>query len=116
MGSEFFQRTKKTINAARDRDRELLGIETLFTRHPECARYAGRVRLRDGMTVNKGEDILVEMREGKLIATRGLDVVGDFIQPPAGMTDAVGCVGGLMRGNVDIVMDMTRSAEVVLCP
>lgn len=44
MGADFLQRAKKAINAARDRDREFLARDTLFTRHPECAQYAGRAR------------------------------------------------------------------------
>ncbi len=116
MGTDFFQRARKTINAARDRDRELLAQETLFTRHPECARYAARARPRDGIILCKDEELLVEKCGGVLRATRGLDVVADFENPIAEMIGAVECAGGILAGKVVNVMDLINSVEIVLCP
>jgi hypothetical protein len=116
MGSDFFQRSKKTINAARDRDRERLAQETLFTRHPECARYAARARLRAGVILKKDEELLVQKYGAILCATRGLEVVADFESPIAAMLDAVDCAGGILEGKVVNVMELINSAEIILCP
>ena len=116
MGSEFLQRAKKTINAARDRDRERLAQATLFTRHPECACYAGRARPRPGESFKKGDEVLVHERGGKLYATRGLDVIAEFIKPQQEMVDAVECVGGLVEGRVVAIMPIIDSVEIALCP
>lgn len=116
MGSDFLQRAKKTINAARDRDRELLSRETLFTRHPACAQYAGRANPRPGVTLLKGDQLVIEKREGKLVATRGLDIVADFPKPMEGMVDAVECAGGVVGAKVIGVMAIINCVEIVLCP
>jgi hypothetical protein len=116
MGSEFLQRTQKTINAARDRDRERLALETLFTRHPECAHYAGRAKPYPGANLKKGDEVLVEEREGKLFVSSGLGFVAEFVQPPQGMVDAVECAGGIVAGTVVTVMAMINIVEIVLCP
>lgn len=116
MGVDFLQRTKKTINAAYDTRRFDLAREDLLTRHPECARYAGRMRLRPGITIELGEDVLVEERDGRLFASRGMQVVGDFRDPPAAMRDAVRDHGGMIAGTVDSVLALSNSAEVILCP
>jgi hypothetical protein len=116
MGVDFLERAKKTINASYDTRRYVLAMEDLLTRHPECARYAGRMRLRARMTVEPGEHVLVEERNGWLFASRGMDVVGDFRDAPAEMKSAVKDHGGAMQGVVDAVMELSNSAEVVLCP
>lgn len=116
MGIDFLERIKKTINAGYDRRRYDLAREGLLTRHPECARYAGRIKLCPGMSVDVGEEVLVEERNGALSVTRDLDVVGYFRDPPAAMCDAVRDHGGAMMGKIDIVMEFSGAAEVVLCP
>ena len=116
MGVDFLQRTKKTINAGYDNRLYELAREDLLTRHPECARYAGRMRLRPGISVEQGENLLVEERNGWLFASRGMDVVGDFRDPPRAIRDAVRDHGGAIAGTVDTVMEISGSAEVILCP
>ncbi len=116
MGVDFLQRIKKTINAAYDNWRYNLARADLLTRHPECARYAGRMRLRPGVTLEQGEDVLVEERDGRLFASRGMQVVGDFREPPAAMREAVRDHGGMIPGTVDSVLALSGSAEVILCP
>jgi hypothetical protein len=116
MGIDFLERIKKTINAGYDRRRYDLARENLLTRHPECARYAGRIKLRPAMNIEVGEEVLVEERSGRMIATRGMDVVGDLRDPPAAMRDAVRGHGGAMIGRIDSVMEFSDAAEVVLCP
>jgi hypothetical protein len=116
MGIDFLERFKKTINAGYDRRRYDLAREDLLTRHPECARYAGRMKLRPGVTVEPGDDVLVEERNGWMFASRGMEVLGDFREPPAAMRDAVHDHGGKMLGTIDSVMEFSGAAEVVLCP
>jgi hypothetical protein len=69
MGIDFLERVKKTINAGYDRRRDDLAREDLLTRHPECARYAGRMKLRPGVHVEPGDDVLVEERNGWMFAS-----------------------------------------------
>jgi hypothetical protein len=116
MGADFLQRAKRSINAARDRDREFLVRETLFTRHPECAQYAGRARLCEGVELNKGDKVQVELHDGKLYASRGLQVVAEFTSPQQRMLDAVECIGGLLEGTVVARMGLINSVEIALCP
>lgn len=116
MGIEFLERVKKTINAAYDRRRYDVAREDLLTRHPECARYAGRIKLRPGMSVEAGEGILVEERNGWMFVSRDMEVVGDFRDPPAAMREAVRAHGGMIPGTIDSVMEFSGAAEVVLCP
>ena len=116
MGIDFLERVKKTINAGFDKKLYEGSREDLLTRHPECARYTGRMRLRPDMSVEPGEDVLIEERNGRLFASRGMDVVGDFRDPPAAMRDAVRDYGGAIAGAVDSVMEFSASAEVILCP
>ena len=116
MGIDFLEPKKKTINASYDKRLHDLAREDLLTRHPECARYAGRMRLRPGMSVELGDDVLVEERNGTLFASRGINIVGDFRNPPAAMRDAVRDHGGAIAGTIDSVMEFSNAAEVVLCP
>jgi hypothetical protein len=116
VGIDFLERAKKTINAGYDKRRYELAREDLLTRHPECARYAGRMRLRPGISVEPGEDVLVEERNGRLSASRGMDVLGDFSDPPMAMREAVRDHGGAIAGTIDSVMEFSGSAEVILCP
>ncbi len=116
MGIDFLERSKKTINASYDRQRYDLAREDLLTRHPECARYAGRMRLRPGISVELGDDVVVEERNGALFASRGINIVGDFRDPPAAMRDAVRDHGGAIAGTIDSVMEFSSAAEVLLCP
>ena len=67
-------------------------------------RYAGRARPRPGESFKKGDEVLVHERGGKLYATRGLDVIAEFIKPQQEMVDAVECVGGLVEGRVVAIM------------
>ncbi|MFX9065721.1 hypothetical protein ABTN38_20470, partial [Acinetobacter baumannii] len=78
MGIDFLERSKKTINAAYDRRRYDIAREDLLTRHPECARYAAMFKLRPGASVEVGDQVLVEERNGWLFVTRGIEVLGDF--------------------------------------
>jgi hypothetical protein len=116
MGTDFIERAKKTINAGYDRRRYDLAREGLFTRHPECARYAGRIKLRPGRSVEVGEEVLIEERDGWLFASRGMDVIGDFRDPPPALRAALRDYGGAMPGRVDSVMDFSEAAEIVPCP
>ena len=116
MGVDFLERTKKTINAAYDRRRFDMAREDLLTRHPECARYAARFKLRPGACVEVGDEVLVEERNGRLFVSRGIDILGDFHNPPAPMCEAVRAHGGAILGTIDSVLEFSRAAEVVLCP
>jgi hypothetical protein len=116
MGSDFLQRAKKRINAARDCDRERLAEETLFTRHPACACYAGRARTRAGAVLQNNDEILIQKQGTTLFATRGMDIVADFESPLADMLDAVECAGGILPGKVVNVMQLINSVEIILCP
>ncbi len=116
MGIDFIERSKKTINAGYDRRRYDLAREGLFTQHPECARYAGRIKLRPGRRVEVGEDVLIEERDGRFFASRGMDVIGDFRNPPPALRAAVRDYGGAMPGWVESVMELSGAAEIVPCP
>lgn len=54
-----------------DRRRHGLARESLLTRHPACARFARRIKPRPGMSVEVGEEVLVEERNGRC-SSRGI--------------------------------------------
>jgi hypothetical protein len=74
------------------------------------------MRVRPGITIEAGEDVLVEEHNGRLFASRGMEVIGDFRDPPAAMREAVHDHGGAIAGTVDSVLEFSGSAEVILCP
>jgi hypothetical protein len=66
--------------------------------------------------LNSGDEVQVELHEGKLYASRGLEILAEFINPQPEMVSAVECAGGLVEGTVISVMELIGCAEIVLCP
>jgi hypothetical protein len=74
MGSDFLERTKKTIKRSWDRQRVALGTSDLLTRPPDCAgRSVGEII--GYARLHPGEKLTVEPNGLALVARRGLDEV-----------------------------------------
>ena len=82
----------------------------------EAVDVEGRKRFQGRLAGLDGEEVLIEERNGWLFASRGMDVIGDFRDPPRALRAAVRDYGGAMPGRVESVMEFSDAAEIVPCP
>jgi hypothetical protein len=115
MGSEFLNRTKKTIVKHLDAKRAELARRTLLTLQPKNQPRSSIASLDAGAIVAGGETLIVEYRSGSLKLRRGNAFVGTLDNPAPDIVSAVEKSGGAANGVIQRVHVLSRKVDVSLC-
>lgn len=111
MGVEFLQKIGKTIKVARDKDRTALAQRDLFTRCIELAAQYELVRLAPGVTLAPGDDLNIELHDGRVVAVQGDHEVGAIDNPCQALRDML-AEYGVVGGRVEEIHPSARVAEI----
>jgi hypothetical protein len=115
MGTEFLNRTKKTIAKRIDTQRAALATPELFTIKPGDRPRSYVATIAAGAKVAGGESLIAEVHNGLVKMRRGNDVVVSLDNPPSEVVTAIGNSGGSANGVVQRVHELSGKADVTLC-
>lgn|SRR5512145_3172701 len=111
MGVEFLQKTGHTIKVARDKALEELACADLFTRRMALASTHDLLRLAPGQSVTPGENLQLELNEGRVVAVRRDVIVGEIDCPMSGLREMLQ-EHGIAGGRIDEVYEGARVADI----
>ena len=114
MGSEFIEKVAPTLRKSWDRERANLATADLFTKTPDRAVRTVSADIVPGARLEESETLIVEVRDGKLVARRGHSVVAKFANPPSSIVAAVEDSCGLAKGTVEQIHSHSGVAEISL--
>ncbi|MEY2395085.1 MAG: two-component system, response regulator / RNA-binding antiterminator [Acidobacteriaceae bacterium] len=115
MGSDFLERTKKTIKRSWDRQRVALATSDLLTRQPNCAGRSVAAEVVGNAKLSTGEKLTVESDAGGLVIRRGLDEVARTTDAPADVVQGIKDSCGIAVGTVDQVHERAHVVEITIC-
>ena len=115
MGTEFLNRTKKTIAKRIDMQRAALATPGLFTIKPGDRPRSYVATIVAGASVAAGESLIVEVRNGSVKMRRGNNVVASLDNPPSEVVIAIENSGGAAAGVIQRVHKLSGKADVTLC-
>ncbi|SFO45035.1 hypothetical protein [Sphingomonas sp. OK281] len=115
MGADFIEKTGRSFRKSWDKGRLERATTDLFSRTPECDSPAGVAEVREGMILQEGEPLVIQMTETGLVARRGIVEVAHFITPSNALLRVVeqGC--GIGRGRVEAFHELAKVAEISIC-
>lgn len=114
MGVDFLERAKKTFRRSWDRAAVALATPDLLRRVPGCAGVSVAGDIVEGVEVEPGEKLTVELAARGLIARRGLTEVVRMPKAPPEVIEAVRQGHGAV-GTVEQVHEPAGVAEISLC-
>lgn len=115
MGTDFLERTKKTIKRSWDRERVALATSDLLTRHPDRVSRSVVGEIIGDAKLSQGEKLTVEKDSDGLIARRGLTDVVRISQAPPDVVRGVEDSCGIGVGIVDLVHGPAGIVEMTVC-
>lgn len=115
MGTEFLNRTKKTIAKCVDTQRAALATPELFTVKPDDHPRSYVATVTPGAKVESGEFLIAEVRNGVVKARRGNDDVVSLDNPTSEVVTAIENSGGSTSAVVQRVHKLSGKADVTLC-
>ena len=115
MGAEFLNRTKKTITKHIDAKRAALATSDFFTKTPTDQPRCAIATISGGASLQDGDTLIVESRNGSVDARRGNTVVARFDNPSNDLVAAIARSGGVASGTVKRVHRISKKVEVSLC-
>jgi hypothetical protein len=115
MGAEFLSRTRKTIIKHIDSKRVALATPDILMRSPADQPRCVIASVAAGATLNDGDLLIVESRNGSLNARRGNSIVAEFDRPAGEIIAAIDKSGGVANGVVTRVHKLSKKVEVSLC-
>jgi hypothetical protein len=114
MGTDFIQRTGKTLKRSWDEGRVAIGTRDLTTREPVCVGRGVAANIVAGARVSAGDAVNVELEGDTLVFRRGLSVVARKTNPPAEIAEAVRQRCNIRPGTVDQVHDIAGMVEITV--
>ena len=115
MGIEFIEKAAPSFKKSWDRARVELATADLFTRSPDTAPRCAVAEIINNARLQVGDRLIVELREGDLIAFQGNSPVAHFTDPPSELVQAVETSCGIAKGTVEQIHDLAQVAEISLC-
>ena len=114
MGIDFIERAAKSFKKCWDRSLVDLGTADLFTRLPNEEPRAVTADLKIGARVSSGSTVNVEVSGCSLVLTIGNHEVGEVVNPPREVFDAVVNSHGIACGRIEQIYHLTGTAELTL--
>jgi hypothetical protein len=115
MGVDFLERTKKTFKRGWDRAAVALATPDLLRREPGCAGVSVAGDIVQGVEVEVGEKLTVDLAPRGLVARRGLTEVVRMPQAPPEVVEAVRQACGVAVGTIEQVHEPAGVAEISIC-
>ena len=115
MGIDFVQKAAPSFHKGLDRKRIELATPNLFTQQPTCAARAYAAIVRNGHSLQPGEEVCVRLEAERIIALRGLDTVAVFDSPTSELFGALVESHGEACGLVQEFHDIAHIAEIIVC-
>ena len=115
MGVDFVERTKKTFKRSWDRERVALATPDLLRREPGCAGISLAGDIVEGVEVEVGDRLTIELAPRGLIARRGITEVLRMPDAPPEIVEAVRQAFGVAAGTVEQVHEPAGVVEIAIC-
>jgi hypothetical protein len=115
MGTEFLNRSKKTIDKRIDMQRAALATPDLFTVRPGTRPRSYVASIIGGANVSGGESLIAEVWGRSVKLRRGNSVVISLDNPTDEVIAAIENSGGAANGIVGRVHRFSGKADVTLC-
>lgn len=115
MGADFIERISHSYRKTMDRARARLATSDLLANETACAARTAVADIVAGQSLQAGEQITVEIENGRMVGRRGLTEVARFSSPPPDLVRAIEDSCGVAKGTVEQVHDIAGVAEISLC-
>lgn len=112
MGLDFIRKAAPAFTKGWDRGKTDLANPTLFTRYPECRTRTIVANLDDRGGAQAGEQIVVCVREERLILVRGTTRIGIVESPPPDLFRVINDEGGCALGVMVRINPLSGTADV----
>jgi hypothetical protein len=115
MGLDFIKKAAPTFHKALDRRAVELRTPTLFNRDIPALCRSASAEICKGANLALGEKVHLRILNKKLVALRINIVVAEFAAPPAEFFERVNTAGGIGKGVVTAVHELSETAEIGFC-
>jgi hypothetical protein len=115
MGIDFTSKCAKSFKKSWDRHRVSLATPTLFTQQPTCLARTAAADIANGVTLQRGETVTVQLCGTNLVAMRGLSPVANFVDPSPDLVSAIQESFGVARGTVEQINNIAGMVEISVC-
>lgn len=115
MGADFIQRTKRAFEKHLDLQKVHLATADLFTREPSDCSPTLVARLETDAQVAVGQELIVEVVNGDVVASVGHSRVATALNPDPMIVAAISDSCGLAAGIVEVTHAISKTIEVRLC-
>lgn len=115
MGADFIEKAAPSFKKRWDKARVELATADLFTRQPESAARCAVADLIGDASLNVGDSVTVEIRNGKLVAKIGLTRVAQFPNESGELMRAVEASCSIAKGTIRQVHGLAGVVEISLC-
>mgnify|MGYP000480614081 CR=1 FL=1 len=115
MGLEFIEKAAPGFRKSWDRAKTALATADLFTQAPGCAARTAAADILGNASLEAGQRLTVEARDGGLIARYGNSDVAKLSDPASELVEAVEASYGVAKGTVEQVYPIARIVDISLC-
>lgn len=115
MGAEFLRNSRKTNVKNIDRGRARLATPTLFTQTPEDQPRCAVAKMSPDSSLKCGDAVIVEQKNGGLVAMRGQSVVAKFSNPPSDIVSAIKKGVGVAKGKIRKINPISKTVDIAIC-
>jgi hypothetical protein len=115
MGTDFLERTKKTIKRSWDKERVALATSDLLTRRPENAGRSVVGEIIGNAKLTRGDKLTVEKDAQGWVARHGLTNLVRITDAPADVIRGIEESCGMGVGIVDVVHGPAGVVEMTIC-
>jgi hypothetical protein len=112
MGIDFIRSKAGNIKKAWSRGARALAAPDMFTGQPEQMTRAILAETCPGVTIQPKEQVVLECREGTIVAYRDTTRVAVHANPPEDVLTAMRSAGGCAAGQVVKVLDRAGCIEI----
>lgn len=115
MGSEWERKRAQGFKKGLDKRLVELGTPNLFTQQPERAARTVAADIAEGTSVEEGQSLTVQKIGSRLAVMRGLQEIGELLNPPSEIISAIEGSFGVAKGIVRAFHEEAAVAEIAIC-
>lgn len=115
MGSEWERKRAEGFQKQLDRGLVELGTPDLFTQQPERAPRVVAADITESTSVREGQNLVIQKVGDRLAVMRGVEEIGQLLNPHAEIVGAVERSFGFARGIIQAFHEEASIAEISIC-
>ncbi|QEX15867.1 hypothetical protein FRZ44_11550 [Hypericibacter terrae] len=115
MGLDFIRRTAPSFNRVLDRRLVEMHSPKLFSRDLPIVSRTACADICVGVTVAKGDRVLLRVIQDRVIAQRGNAVIAECSKAPAELVAHLRAGAGVANGEITALQPISQTVEIGIC-